>query len=152
MLHSICQQILKTQHWPQDWKRTVFIPIPKKANTKECSNYQTIALIWHASKGRRAGGEGDNRGWDGRMASPTRWTWVWVNPRSLWWTRRPGMLQFVGSQRVRHDWATELNWTENLHRGVLNLYAETWEKRNDTWDVIFGFNYMLVWLQNTLAL
>ena len=44
------------------------------------------------------------------MASLTRWTWVWVNSRSWWWTGRPGMLQFMGSQRVRHDWATELNW------------------------------------------
>ena len=49
MLHSICQQIWKTQQWPQDWKRSVFIPIPKKGNAKECSNYHTIALISHAS-------------------------------------------------------------------------------------------------------
>src|SRR5574341_103316 len=50
VLHSICQQIWKTQQWPQDWKRSVFIPIPKKGNVKECSNYHTIALISHASK------------------------------------------------------------------------------------------------------
>ena len=50
MLHSICQQIWKTQHWPHDWKRSVFIPIPKKGNAKECSNYCTIELISHASK------------------------------------------------------------------------------------------------------
>ena len=49
-LHSICQQIWKTQQWPEDWKRSVFIPIPKKGNAKECSNYHTIALISHASK------------------------------------------------------------------------------------------------------
>jgi len=49
-VHSICQQIWKTQQWPQDWKRSVFIPIPKKGNAKECSNYYTIALISHASK------------------------------------------------------------------------------------------------------
>ena len=49
-LHSICQQIWKTQQWPQDWKRSVFIPIPKKGNAKECSNYHTIALFSHASK------------------------------------------------------------------------------------------------------
>ena len=61
--------------------------------------------------GIEGGGEGD-RGWDGRMASPTRWKWVWVNSRSWWWTGKPGVLQFMGSQRVRHDWATELNWTE----------------------------------------
>ena len=59
-----------------------------------------------------AGGEGDDRGWDGWMASPTRWTWVWVNSRSWWWTGRPGMLRFMGSQRVGHNWATELNWTD----------------------------------------
>jgi len=50
VLHSICQQIWKTQQWPQDWKRSVFIPLPKKGNAKECSNYHTIALISHASK------------------------------------------------------------------------------------------------------
>ena len=50
VLHSICQQIWKTQQWPQDWKRSVFTPIPKKGNAKECSNYCTIALISHASK------------------------------------------------------------------------------------------------------
>ena len=60
------------------------------------------------------GGEVDDRGWDGWMASPTRWTWVWVNSRSWWWTGRPGMLQFMGSQRVRRDWVTELNWTDRL--------------------------------------
>ena len=50
MLHSICQQIWKTQQWPQDWKRSVFIPIPKKGNAKQCSNYRTIAVISHASR------------------------------------------------------------------------------------------------------
>jgi len=50
VLHSICQQIWKTQQWPQDWKRPVFIPVPKKGNAKECSNYRTIVLISHASK------------------------------------------------------------------------------------------------------
>ena len=50
VLHSICQQIWKTQQWPQDWKRSVFIPFPKKGNAEECSNYSTIALISHASK------------------------------------------------------------------------------------------------------
>ena len=62
-------------------------------------------------EGLWAGGEGDDRGWDGWMASPTRWTWVWVNSGSLWWTGRPGVLQFMGSQRVGHNWVTELNWT-----------------------------------------
>ena len=49
---------------------------------------------------------------DGWMASPTQWTWVWVNSGSWWWTERPGMVQSMGSQRVRHNWVTELNWTE----------------------------------------
>ena len=57
-----------------------------------------------------AGGEGGDRGWDGWMASLPRWTWVWVNSGSWWWTGRTGVLQFMGSQRVQHDWATELNW------------------------------------------
>ena len=63
-------------------------------------------------EGLGAGGEGDERGWDGWMASRTRWTWVWVNSGRWWWTGRPGVLRFMGSQIVRHDWATELNWTE----------------------------------------
>ena len=57
-------------------------------------------------------GEGDDRGWDGWMASLTQWTWVWVNSGSWWWTGTPGMLQSMGSQRVGHDWETELNWTD----------------------------------------
>ena len=60
----------------------------------------------------RAGGERDGRGWDGWMASPTQWTRVWVNSGSWWWTGGPGVLQFMGLQRVGHDWATELNWNK----------------------------------------
>ena len=59
----------------------------------------------------KAGGEGDNRGWDGWMASLTGWTWVWASFRS--WTGKPGVLQSMGSQRVRQDWATELNWMQS---------------------------------------
>ena len=62
---------------------------------------------WERSK---VGGEGDVRGWDGWIASPTQWTWVWVNSGSWWWTGRPGVLQSMGSQRVGHDWVTEMNW------------------------------------------
>ena len=69
---------------------------------------------WLTGKDPDAGGdlggaEGDDRGWNGWMASLTRWTWVWVNSGSWWWTRRPGVLRFMESQRVGHDWATELN-------------------------------------------
>ena len=60
----------------------------------------------------RAGGEGYDRGWDGWMASPTQCTWLWVDSGSWWWTGRPGVLWFMGSQRVGHDWGTELNWTK----------------------------------------
>ena len=61
-------------------------------------------------EGLEAGGEGDDRGWNGWMASWTRWTWVWVNSGSWWWTGRPGVLRFMGLQRVGHNWVTELNW------------------------------------------
>ena len=68
-------------------------------------------------EGLGAGGEGDDRGWDGWMASPTQWTWVWVNSGRWWWTGRPGVLWFMGSQRVRYNWATELNWTDHPIEG-----------------------------------
>jgi len=58
----------------------------------------------------KAGGEGDDRGWDDWIASLSRWTWIWASSRSWWWTGKPGMLQFMGLQRIEHDWATELNW------------------------------------------
>ena len=70
----------------------------------------------------KAGGERDDKGWDGWMASLTQWRWVWVNSGSWWWTGRPGVLWFMGSQRVGHNWATELNWTElNSVNFSLNL-------------------------------
>ena len=68
--------------------------------------------LWERLK---TGGEGNDRGWDGWMASLTLWTWVWVNSRSWWWAGRPGMLQSMGSQRVRDHWVTELKWTELIH-------------------------------------
>ena len=68
-------------------------------------------LILGKTEGKRRRGRGD-RGWDGWMTSSTQWTWVWVNSGSWWWTGRPGVLRFVGSQRVGHDWETELNWTK----------------------------------------
>ena len=77
-------------------------------------------LMWRANSFEKTlmlgkiegGGERDNRGWDGWMASPTQWTWVWANSESWWWTGRPGVLRFMRLQRVGHDWATELNWTD----------------------------------------
>ena len=74
----------------------------------------------------RTGSEGDDRGWDGWMASPTWWTWVWVNSGSWWWTGRPGVLPSMGSQRVRHDWATELNSFSIIDSSVvMYLYASS---------------------------
>ena len=71
----------------------------------------SLERLW-CWEGLGAGGEGDDRGWDGWMASLARWTWVWVNSGRWWYTGRPSMLWFMGSQRVRHDWATELNWAK----------------------------------------
>ena len=85
VLHSICQQIWKTQQWPQDWKRSVFIPVPKKGNAKECSNYHTIALISYASKEKA-------------MATHSS-ILTWKIP----WTEEPVRLQSMGSLRVGYD-------------------------------------------------
>ena len=71
-------------------------------------------------EGLGTGGEVDDRGWEGWMASLTRWPWDWVNSGSWWWTGRPGVLRFMGSQRVGHDWVTELKWT--LHAGLNSEY------------------------------
>ena len=104
----------------------------------------------------KTGGEGDDRGWDGRMASLTQWTWVWVNSVSWWWTGRPGVLRSMGSPRVGHDW---VNWTSiicesslpgvglalSLHsfpEGRLELHCpicimwplSTWNVTSPSWD------------------
>ena len=91
-------------------------------------------------EGLRAGGEGDNRGWDGRIASLTRWAWVWVNSGSWWWTGRPGVLRFMGSQGVGHDWATELNWLSlqtilinNPSKSILFLYFTSSSTKDIKW-------------------
>ena len=76
-----------------------------------CEELTHLERPWYWER-LRAGGEGDDRGWDGWMSSLTQWTWVCVNSGSWWWTGRPGMLQFMGLQRVGHDWVTELNWTD----------------------------------------
>ena len=69
-------------------------------------------LVGNDSDAGRDWGQEEKGMTEDEMASPTRWTWVWVNSGSWWWTGRPGVLHFMGSQRVRHNWATELNWTE----------------------------------------
>ena len=97
------------QSWVFNWKGWCY---NWNANTLAtwCKELTHLKRPWCWER-LRAGGEGDDRRWDGQMASPTQWRWVWVNSRSWWWTGRPGMLWFMGPQRVGHDWATELNWT-----------------------------------------
>ena len=73
----------------------------------------------------KAGGKGDDRGWDSWMASLTPWTWVWASSRSWWWTGRPGMLQSLGSQRVGHDWTTELNQNVTNNNCFAHIRAAT---------------------------
>ena len=106
--HLDCKEIQpvhpKGDHW-KDWCWSW------NSNTLAtwCENLTHLKRPWCWER-LRAGGEGNNGRWDGWMASPTQWTWVWVNSGNWWWTGRPGVLQFMGSQRIRHDWATEMNW------------------------------------------
>ena len=93
------------REWCWSWNSSTLA-----TSCKELTHWKR-AWCW---EGLGIGGEGDDRGWDGWIASLTRWTWVWVNCGSWWWTGRPGMLRFMGLQRVKHDWATELNWSEGF--------------------------------------
>ena len=81
-------------------------------------------MLGKIEAGGEGGGEGHDRSWDSWMASLTQWTWVWVISRSWWWTEKLGVLQSMGSQRVGHDWATELNWTDLIK---LNSFCTTKE-------------------------
>ena len=78
---------------------------------------------WERLKG---GGKWDNRGWDSQMASPTQWTWVWVNSGSWWRTGRPGVLWFMGLQRVGHDWVTELNFENSSYSLHCIPFFDVW--------------------------
>ena len=93
------------KEWCWSWNSSTLA-----TSCKELTHWKRL-WCW---EGLGARGEGDDRGWDGWMASPTWRTWVWVNSGSWWWTGRPGVLRFMGLQRVGHDWATELNWTESF--------------------------------------
>ena len=93
--------------WPPDLKSRLISKDPAHWQRPWC---------WERLK---VGREGDDRGWDGWMASPTQWTWVWVGSRSWWRTGKPGVLQSMGLQRVGHNWVTELNWTYWLHIHIL---------------------------------
>ena len=110
-----CHFLLQGSSWHRDQTQVSCIgnirTLLSSTLATSCEELTHWKRLW-CWEGLGAGGEGDNRGWDGWMASPTRWTWVWVNSGSWWWTGRPGLLWFMESQRVGHDWATELNWTE----------------------------------------
>ena len=107
---------------------------PDPCNTVYHSFYSNLLATWckeltHLKRSwcwerLKAGGEGDDRGWDGWMASPTRCTWVWVNSRSWWWDRAAWRAAIHGLQRVGHDWETELNWS------ICIYYEESWVPKN----------------------
>ena len=104
------------------------------------------------------GGEGDDRGWDGWMASPTQCTVVWVDSRSWWWTGRPGVLQFMGSQGVEHDWVTELNsiimWLLIRNQALQKLGIHSWMQQRSPF--LYGIKILLncglpvLWLHHKL--
>ena len=131
--------IKKVEHWRIDafelrcWRRVLRVPWTARSNQsilKEISSKDSLddwCWSWNSNPlatwceeltqlkrpwcwERLRVGEGNDRGWDDWMASPTRWTWVWVDSGSWWWTGKPGMLRLMGPQKVRNDWATELNW------------------------------------------
>ena len=128
-----CQRIDAFELWC--WRRLLRVPWTARRSNQsllkeispECSlkglmlklKLQYLATFWEELTPwkrpwcweRLRAGEGDNRGWDGWMASPTQWRWIGVNSRSWWWTRRPGIMHSMWSQRVGHDWLTELSWT-----------------------------------------
>jgi len=106
----------------------------------------------------KAGGEGDNRVWDGWMASLNRWTWVWASSGSWWWAGRPGVLQSMGLQRVGHNWATELNWTERVtslpiskSNEANSIWRQGLGRKNPLWfSVLQTLPYMYISPQNEL--
>ena len=111
--HSAVHGVAKNQAWLSDWTELnwSFLDWCWNSNTLAtwCEQLTHLKRPWCWER-LKAGGEGDDGGWDGWMASLTQWTWVRLNSGSWWWTGRPGVLHSMGSQRVRHDWETELNW------------------------------------------
>ena len=122
--HSILKRSVLGVHW-KDWCWNW------NSNTLAtwCEELTHLKRPWCWER-LRAGGEGDYRGWDGWMASLTQWTWVSVSSGSGWWTERPGVLKSTGMQRVRHNWVTELNWTEfSAHNSQMAQISLPWPLR-----------------------
>ena len=109
--HVLLQEIFPTQIKPTSLASLAFSRVFFTTSTlaTSCEELTHWKRLW-CWEGLGAGGEREDRGWDGWMASLTQWTWVWVNSGSWWGTGRPGLLRFMGSQRVGHDWATDLIW------------------------------------------
>ena len=128
--------IKKAEHWRIDafelwcWRSLLRVPWTSRRSSQSILGFHWKDWCWSWNSStlatwcgelthlkrpwcweRLRAGEGDDIGWDGWMASLIQWTWVWVDSGSCWWTGRPGVLWFMGSQRVGHDWVTELNWT-----------------------------------------
>ena len=127
-------------HW-KDWCGS--------SNSKTLVTWCAELTHWKGPRCRerlKAGGEGDDRGWDGWMASPTEWTWVWVSSGSWWWTGRSGVLQSMGLQKVRHNWVTELNhliqvrMASSKYLQIINA-RESVEKREPSYTVGGNVNW-----------
>ena len=112
-IQSILKEIspVHWKDWCWSWNSNILAPW--------CKELTHLKRPWCWER-LKAGGEGDHRRWDGWIASQTQWAWVWVNSRSWWWTGRPGVLWIMGSQRVRHDWVTELKGFRS-NRKVIHL-------------------------------
>ena len=116
---SILKEIIpeySLEDWCWNWS--------SKTLTTWCEGLTHLKRSWCWER-LKAGGEWDNRGWDGWMASPTWWTWVWASSGSWWWTVKPGMLQSMVSHRVGRDWVTGLNWTVMMSCSVV-LWDPLW--------------------------
>ena len=129
----------KTLESPLDCKEIQ--PVHPKGNQSWCIHWKDWCWSWNSNtlntwckelipwkrpwcwERLKAGGEREDRGWHGWMAPPTWWTWVWSSFRSCWWTGKPGVLQSMGSQRVRHHWAIELNWAELINNPLATLQS-----------------------------
>ena len=148
--------IKKAEHWRIDafelwcWRRLLRVPWNSRRSnqsilkeispeyslerlmlTLKLQNFGHLSLwkrVWCWER-LKAGAEGANRGWNDWMVSPTQWIRVWLNSGNWWWTGRPDILQSMGSQRVRHDWATEWNWTiinDFLSKPLKHCYVQHW--------------------------